>query len=294
MAIAFRALIVTRPTEYDELLGRHGTRQQVEFFLKQRGRDLTELDERHARQQQAIQIVASAIPIDWRRANLSRNDLDRWMFGPEDVIIAVGQDGLVANVAKYLDGQPVIGVNPDPTRNPGVLVRHAASDVEALLAKLERGALAIEPRAMVEVATDDGQTLRALNEIFVGHPTHQSARYTIEVDGQSEQQSSSGMLIGTGTGSTGWCASVHRERNVDWQLPDATSTDLAWFVREAWPSAFTGTALTSGRLTDGQLVVRCESDTLTAFGDGIESDSIDLTWGQQITIRLATQRLMLI
>ncbi len=294
MAVAYRALIVTRPTEYDELLGRHGTRQQVEFFLQQRGRDLTQVDERHALQSKAVQAVASAIPIDWRRTSLTRNDLDRWMFGPEDVIIAVGQDGLVANVAKYLDGQPVIGVNPDPRRNPGVLARHAADDVADLLAQLERGALAIEPRAMVEVTTDDGQSLRALNEIFIGHPTHQSARYTIEVDGQSEQQSSSGMLIGTGTGSTGWCASVHRERAVEWELPDRTSTDLAWFVREAWPSASTGTALTSGRLTAGRLTVRCESDALTAFGDGIETDSIELTWGQHVTIGLATQRLMLV
>ena len=34
----------------------------------------------------------------------------------------VGQDVLVANVAKYLSGQPVIGVNPEPERNSGVLV----------------------------------------------------------------------------------------------------------------------------------------------------------------------------
>lgn len=294
MAIAPRALIVTRPTEYDELLGRHGTRQQVGFFLEQRGRGLQELDERHALQQQAIQKVTTAIPIDWRRANLSRADLDRWVFGPEDVVIAVGQDGLVANVAKYLDGQPVVGVNPDPTRNPGVLVRHGADEVAGLLAKVAEGTAAVETRAMVEITTDDGQTLRALNEVFVGHPAHQSARYAIEVDGRTEQQSSSGMLIGTGTGSTGWCASVHRERTLDWQLPNATSTDLAWFVREAWPSPYTGTTLTAGRLSSGELVIRCESDRLVAFGDGIESDRIDLTWGQTATVRLARVGLVLL
>lgn len=294
MAIAPRALIVTRPTEYDELLGRHGTRQQVGFFLEQRGRDLSELDERHALQQQALQKVAASIPIDWRRASLSRADLDRWVFGPEDVVIAVGQDGLVANVAKYLDGQPVVGVNPDPARNPGVLVRHGADEVARLLAKIADGAAPAETRAMVEITTDDGQALRALNEVFVGHPAHQSARYAIEVDGRSEHQSSSGMLIGTGTGSTGWCASVHRERTLDWQLPDTTSTDLAWFVREAWPSPYTGTTLTAGRLTSGELVIRCESDRLVAFGDGIETDRIDLTWGQEARVRLASVGLVLV
>lgn len=41
-----------------------------------------------------------------------RGDLDRFLFEPDDIVLALGQDGLVANVAKYLDGQPVIGSNP--------------------------------------------------------------------------------------------------------------------------------------------------------------------------------------
>lgn len=294
MAIAPRALIVSRPTEYDELLGRHGTRQQVGFFLEQRGQSLEVLDERHSLQQQALQQVAAAVPIDWRRASLTRADLDRWVFGPEDVIIAVGQDGLVANVAKYLSGQPVVGVNPDPSRNPGVLVRHGAPDVGKLLEQIADGHAPVEPRAMVQITADDGQTLRALNEVFVGHAAHQSARYAIEVEGASEHQSSSGLLIGTGTGSTGWCASVWGERELPWTLPDSTSTDLAWFVREAWPSPYTGDSLTAGRLGSGELVIRCESDRLVAFGDGMEADHLTLTWGQTATITLADRALMLL
>ncbi|MFW2380397.1 MAG: hypothetical protein ACN4GZ_01470, partial [Acidimicrobiales bacterium] len=280
MSVAPRALIVTRPTEYDEMLGRHGSRQQVAFFLEQRGQSLETLDERHALQLQAVQRVSAAIPVDWRRASLTRADLSRFVFGPEDAIIAVGQDGLVANVAKYLEGQPVIGVNPDPDRNPGVLALHAAADVAKLLKAIADGTVAAQTRAMVQITTDDGQGVRALNEVFVGHPRHQSARYTIEIEGQRENQSSSGLLIGTGTGSTGWCASVHRERALDWELPGTDSSDLAWFVREAWPSPWTGTTSTAGRLVAGELVIRCESDRLVAFGDGIESDYLELSWGQ--------------
>jgi hypothetical protein len=51
----------------------------------------------------------------------SATDLDRFLLDPEDIVVAVGQDGLVANVAKYVQDQPVIGVNPEPDRNPGVL-----------------------------------------------------------------------------------------------------------------------------------------------------------------------------
>jgi hypothetical protein len=136
--------------------------------------------------------------------------------------------------------------------------------------------------------------LRALNEVFVGHPQHQSARYRIEIDGQRENQSSSGLLIGTGTGATGWCASVHRERALGWELPGTDSNDLAWFVREAWPSPWTGTTLTAGRLVAGELVIRCESDRLVAFGDGIESDYLELAWGQVARIGVAKEALTLV
>ncbi len=294
MSVSPRALIVTRPTEYDEMLGRHGSRQQVAFFLKQRSQEMSVIDERHALQQQAVQEVSSSIPVDWRRASLTRDDLSRFVFGPEDVIIAVGQDGLVANVAKYLDGQPVVGVNPDPRRNPGVLVRHHAQAVRSILVAIAAGTAVAEHRAMVEIATDDGQTLRALNEVYVGHPAHQSAKYELVVDGADERQSSSGVLIGTGTGATGWCSSVYRERSLNWSLPDTTSSDLAWFVREAWPSPWTGTTLTAGRLTSGELVIRCESDRLVAFGDGIEADHLNLQWGQTARIRSASRGLMLV
>lgn len=290
MTLTPRAVIVHRHTEFTELIARHATRGQADFFLRNRGRTIDEVDARHAAQQNALATVSAAIPADWRRGLVERTDLDRFAFAPEDIVVAVGQDGLVANTAKYLSGQPVIGVNPEPDRNPGVLVRHPPDAVRRLLA----GSLATEDRTMVEVATDDGLTLLALNEIYLGQAGHQSARYRITTpDGRTERQSSSGILIGTGTGSTGWCRSVWRERGRSRALPEPTEPDLCWFVREAWPSPVTGTDLTDGALTaDEQLTVVAESD-LVAFGDGIESDTIALTWGQTATIRRSTRLLRL-
>lgn len=127
-----------------------------------------------------------------------------------DVIVVVGQDGLVPNVAKYLDGQQVVGVNADPKAYDGVLVRHTADQAEAAIRRAVEGKAKPEVRTMVEARLDDVQRLLALNEIFLGHRTHQSARYRIAVEGANERHSSSGVVVATGTGATGWARSIHR------------------------------------------------------------------------------------
>ncbi|MFH9864278.1 hypothetical protein [Streptomyces sp. NPDC017202] len=296
MSLAPRAVLVHRTTEYEELVARHGTHGQAAFFLSSRGRDIEEIAERHRATRRALARVTAAIPLTWRQSRVERRDLDRFLFAPEDVVVVVGQDGLVANVAKYLAGQPVVGIDTDPGRNPGVLVRHRPADTEALLAA---GTGDVEELTMVEAVADDTQRLVALNEIYLGAAGHQTARYRLGLDGDggvAEAQASSGVLVGTGTGATGWIRSVRQQRGGDGpRLPGPSERRLLWFVREAWPSPATGTALVAGELTAGaRLALTVESERLIAFGDGIESDALELTWGQRVTVGVCGERLRLV
>lgn len=294
--LAPRVVVVHRASELDGLLARHATLGQGEFFLRSRGRDLSEVRGRHEALQGALATVAGAIPVDWRRGTVERADLDRFAFSPQDVVVAVGQDGLVANVAKYLQGQPVIGVDPEPGQNPGVLVQHRPQAVAALLEAVAAGRAGVQPRAMVAAEADDGQSLVALNELYLGHPTHQSSRYRLTVPGLgTERQSSSGVIVGSGTGATGWCASLASQRGGRDRLPGPQEDRLAWFVREPWPSPSTGTSLSAGLLSAVQrLVLDVESDGLVIFGDGVESDYLSLGWGQRASVHLASRRLALV
>jgi hypothetical protein len=303
MTLAPRVVVVHRQTELEELIARHGTRGQAAFYLRTRDRRIEDLEARHRGQAAALVEVSSGIPADWRRGLVERADLPRFLFGPEDIVVAVGQDGLVANLAKYLDDQLIIGINPEPGRNPGVLVRHppgACADLLALAARGGAGGPGGDARAgrltMVTAETDDGQRLTGLNEIYLGQPTHQTARYTLRLpDGRTEAQASSGLIVSTGTGATGWCRSAWLERKSPITLPAPDEGRLTWFVREAWPSPATGTACTEGTLSAGQeIAVTAESDQLVLFGDGIETDTVPLTWGQSARLRLADRVLRLL
>jgi NAD kinase len=291
-----RIVVVSRPTEYANLLAAHGTHEQARFFLQTRGIAIADVQARHEKQAQALAGVSRVIPRAARRAHVLRADLARFMFEPEDVVIAVGQDGLVANAAKYLGEQAVIGVNPDAGTFDGVLVKHPAKAIGDVLALVLKGRARFETRTMVQAVLDDGQKLCALNEIFVGHRTHQSARYRIALDKNAERQSSSGLIVATGTGATGWALSIRRARTCQLELPKPEDRKLAFFVREAFPSVATSVSMTEG-LLEGERTLSITSEMGEGgaiFGDGLEDDRIAFGWGARVTLGLASGGLRLV
>jgi NAD kinase len=298
-----RIVLITRPTPLEMMVRRMGTLENAKFYAESRGRNLDWATRAHELQHRAVEAVLAAIPPEQHRTQLSREEFDRFVFNADDVIFAVGQDGLVANIAKYLQGQRVVGFNPDPETVGGQLCRHKPAAAQAILTWINtgRGQFAVENRTLVQALREDGQRLLALNEVFIGHQSHQSAKYTIQARGPEgepmiERQSSSGVIVSTGTGATGWTASISLQRGIETPLPAPTSRALAWFVREPWPSVGTGTSLNFGLLG--------ESDALTLqselgeggviFGDGIETDYLEFNDGQTVTISVAPETLNLV
>ncbi|OIQ42043.1 MAG: hypothetical protein BM560_06255 [Roseobacter sp. MedPE-SWde] len=290
-----RVVLVSRETEYAALLAKHGTRGQAEFFLSSRGQKMVELDEREALQSRALAAAKEIVPADWSFVHVLRQDLNRFLFRPEDIVVPIGQDGLVANIAKYLDGQPVIGISPDPASSENVLIRHGVDRLPKLLKAAASADIDIQARAMVEANAGDGLTLLALNEIFIGHRSHQSARYVVQVDGSEEFQSSSGMIIATGTGLTGWAKSIMTATHRTFEIAPEERR-AAFFAREPWPSRTSGCDIAAGEIAEQRQlsVLSRMNEGGVIFADGIEQDFLPFDWGTQAKIALAERRLSLV
>ena len=290
-----RVVLVTRQTEYDRLLASHATRGQAEFFLKQRGQSLNKLEAQKHLQAIAVAKTKQSVPEEWSIMQIFREDLDRFLFAEGDIVVAIGQDGLVANLAKYLDGQPVIGVTPDSELTEGILTPLRAEMMGELFPRVAAQDVDIQKRTMVEARLDDGQTLAALNELFIGHRSHQSARYILHYDVKEEFQSSSGVIVSTGTGLTGWARSIMRATHQHVAFaPDERRA--VYFAREPWPSKVTGSELKFGEIVQGmdiELTSRM-NDGGVIFADGIEQDYLHFDWGRTVRVVLSAQTLNLV
>lgn len=290
-----RIVIVTRQTELEWLLSRHSTRGQVEFFLKSRDQSIDDVEVRHHKQVEAIRLTRALMPDDWTITAVPRRRLDRFNFSPNDIILAIGQDGLVANLAKYLSGQFVLGISPDAGLYEGVLTPYSVKQAAQYLPTMMAGETQFMPRTMVEARLDDGQSIVALNEIFIGHSSHQSARYVLNYGAIEEFQSSSGLIIATGTGFTGWAKSILATRNLT-QSCDPEEQAAHFFSREPWPSKNSGTSLSHGVINKRkhlQIVSRMNEGGVI-FADGIEQDFLRFNWGMKSTITISNKRLNLV
>ncbi|MDH5454767.1 MAG: sugar kinase [Gammaproteobacteria bacterium] len=301
-------VIVTRPTELDELIARFNTEAQAKFYLTQAGQSFDRIRRAHESHYRTLTEVRKAIPPSTKHQVVSRELLPMFTFGDDDLVVTVGQDGLVSNTAKYLGSQPILAVNPDPALFDGVLLPFTAQSVGDYLNRALKGEHVIKAVTMALARLADGQALLAFNDFFIGANSHVSARYEIEVAGQRENQSSSGIIVSTGAGSTGWLRSVYAgaagvvealggtvRHPQGLSLPWDTDR-LVYSVREPFPSQVTQCSLVHGAFDDAnplKITSRMARNGLI-FSDGVEADYLEFNSGAELTITTAPRQAHLI
>lgn len=203
-----KVVLVKRQTRLEELVKRNSTVQQAQFYVERLGADFGDYRAEDERYRAAVGEAVQTLESEYRLQVIDRAYLPNFIFGRDDIVVAIGPDGLIANTLKYLDGQPLIGVNPDPLRWDGVLLPFRAGDLRLILRDVARGRRPMKGVTLAKAELNDGQTLYAVNDLFIGRRSHVSARYELSLDGRAERQSSSGIIVSTGLGSTGWLKSV--------------------------------------------------------------------------------------
>jgi len=298
-------VLVTQPTRVDELKARFNTVEQARFYVEHLGQRFDDYLAEHAQYEAAVARTEGHLREVGRVSRLPRRFLPTYLFGPDDTVVVVGRDGLVANVLKYLPVQPVVGVNPDPARWDGVLLPFGPDDLPAVVPEVLRGGRTRRAVSLAEAALSDGQRLLAVNDLFIGPRTHVSARYVLRAGGREETQSSSGVIVSTGLGSTGWfrslmtgAAAVAAARAGEPPAPMPETAEpwearlLHYTVREPFPSRTSGTELVYGRIEEGQALqlVSQMPEHGVIFSDGVEADFLAFNAGTTATIGLAEQR----
>jgi NAD kinase len=306
-AVERKIVLVTRPTRLDDLVGRFNTVQQARFYVEHLGADFSDYLAEHSRYHESVGAAETVLRGFGRVQRLERRYLSNFIFAAEDQVVVLGQDGLVANTMKYLDGQRVVGVNPDPARWDGVLLPFTVKDLPKVMAEAaKRQARSV---TMARAALNNGQSLLAVNDFFIGQRSHVSARYRIAVGGAEERQSSSGIIVSTGFGSTGWMRSIYagiaavaRTLAPDDTGPQANGAfpwdaqKLHYFVREPYPSRTTKANIVIGMIGAGEtLRVMSEMpENGVVFSDGIEADFLEFNSGTTVTIGTAEKQGLLI
>jgi len=294
-----KVIIVTRRTRYEELVAQYNTEAQAKFVIESRGADFGDYVLEYQTYTNAVNQVGVALKSAARVQCLDREFLPNFIFGPDDVVVVVGQDGLVANTLKYLDGQPVVGINPDPARFDGVLLPFKVKDASLIFSDVVKNKYQSKQITMAKAVLNDGQELLAVNDLFIGPRYQTSARYEIQINGQREVQSSSGIIISTGLGSTGWLKSVvagasgvmgsghSLDASFEWD-----ANQLKFVVREPFPSQTTGTELVYGSVDNNSAmtVSSLMAGNGVIFSDGMVDDFLEFNSGTVMRLNLSAEK----
>ena len=301
-----KVVLVTRKTRLAELIERFNTLAQAKFYIEHAGGNFQEYQLEDEAYRQSADVVRRAIEFGLKVQEIDRGLVPTYTFLPEDLVVTLGQDGLVANTAKYVGKQPLVAVNPDPERFDGILLPFLPGQTGRVLEEVISGKYRIRSVTLAEARLSDGQRLLAFNDLFLGAQTHVSARYRIRWAKAEEPQSSSGVLVSTGAGSTGWVSSVFnmasgvaalaggqsvKPMRLDWE-----DRRLLFVVREPFISRHSKAGIVAGIVEQKQAL---ELESLmpsggVIFSDGVEADFLQFNSGSSVIVRAAAETAQLV
>ena len=301
-----KLILITRRTRLEGLIERFNTRSQAKFYIEHAGGDFSDYEREDDAYRAALESLRRSLDFEMPVQLVDRSMVPTFQFQKEDVVITLGQDGLVANTAKYAGAQPIVAVNPEPSRFHGILLPFLPDQARPAVARVLETKATVREVTLASVSLSDGQRLLAFNDLFLGARTHVSALYRISCGERSEVQSSSGVLVATGAGSTGWVSSAFnmasgiagfrgglpvKRIQMPWEDPR-----LLYVVREPFLSRHSQIGIVTGMLkaSDSLVLESLMPSGGVIFSDGVEADYLEFNSGALARISAAEQRAHLV
>lgn len=297
-----KVVVVTRPTRLGQLVRRFNTVSQARFYVERLGGDFAD----YAREDDCFErALAAVLEAADRLARVHRIDwsaLPTYQLAPDDLVATVGQDGLIVNALKYLGNQAIVGFNPERERWDGTLAQFSCDSARSTLERALAGELPERSVTKAQVNLSDSQGMTAVNDFFLGVNDHSSARYRIEYGGRSESQSSSGLIVSTPLGRSGWLQSLMNGsqgivRGISGEEPELEldmhgdwDEDCLYFaVREPYRSVSSGADIVFGKIEEGEsLVVESKmGERGLIFSDGIQADYLSFNYSVRSTFSVS-------
>ena len=300
------AIIIKNKTRLETLIERFNTKEQARFYIERSGGSFRDYEIEHENFYTSLSLVQRTLSKSIKNKVVDRHFLPSYLFNQNQVIVVIGQDGLVANAAKYVNNTPIVAINPDKERYDGILLPFNPENFFPAIEGVLTNNFKARVVSLAEAVLNDGQRLLAFNDLFIGATSHVSARYKIKFRNKSEEQSSSGIIVSTPAGSTGWLSSIINmtygmfefiERFSGKKKPAGlTAEQLMFAVREPFASKKTQTSIQAGLLNaNTQLIIESLMPSNgVIFSDGIESDFLKFNSGSIATIGTAREKATLV
>lgn len=174
-----------------------------------------------------------------------------------DLAITVGGDGTFAKAANLVNGSYLLGINSNPSESEGALTSLDICDIERLEDLINNNFEVMEHTRAQMILNGKHIDELATNEIYIGTSAQfLTSRYKIRHKGVEEEQRSSGVIVTTGTGSSGWFNSAGGKKF------GRAEKKLAFLVREP----YIGERLFRPELLKGEIKEK-ESIILTSTRD---------------------------
>ncbi|MEL6253821.1 MAG: sugar kinase [Bacteroidota bacterium] len=298
-------IIVKTQTRLETLIQRFNTAAQAKFYLERMGGNFEAYEEEDAVYKESLAKVQQQLSRILKNKIIERSFLPSYIFSEKNLILVLGPDGLVANTAKYAKGIPILGINPDPKRIDGFFLPFQLDTFVQATENTLRGKSQIVDRSFAEARLNDGQRLLAFNDLFIGASSHVSARYQIKYGNQCESHSSSGLIVSTRAGSTGWLSSIFNmaygivrsfNQEISPSPPHMEENELLFAVREPFISLRSQADICMGLINKQnslQLTSHMPSGGVI-FSDGIEKDFLNFNSGSIASIGLAKEKARLV